>query len=61
MPAGPGTERDGAAKNDATGVETTTKSAATGEYHLANLPAGTYTLTVTATGFTKAQLQAPWT
>ncbi len=46
------------AKNDATGVETTTKSAATGEYHLANLPAGTYTITVTAPGFTKAQLRA---
>src|SRR5260370_11581115 len=46
------------AKNDATGVETTTKSAATGEYHLTNLPAGTYTITVTAPGFTKAQLRA---
>ena len=45
-------------KNDATGVESTTKSAATGEYHLSNLPAGTYTLTVTAPGFTKAQLRA---
>ncbi len=45
-------------RNDATGVETTTKSAATGEYHLANLPAGTYTITVTAPGFTKAQLRA---
>src|ERR1019366_1548125 len=46
------------AKNDATGVETTTKSAATGEYHLGNLPPGTYTVTVTAPGFTKAQLRA---
>src|SRR6516165_7779229 len=45
-------------KNDATGVEVTTKSAAMGEYHIANLPAGTYTITVTATGFTKAQLRA---
>ena len=46
------------AKNDATGVETTTKSAATGEYHLGNLPPGTYTVTVAAPGFTKAQLRA---
>ena len=46
------------AKNDATGVETTTKSAATGEYHLGNLPPGTYTVSVTAPGFTKAQLRA---
>jgi hypothetical protein len=46
------------AKNDATGVESTTKSTATGEYHLGNLPAGTYTLTATAPGFTKAQLRA---
>ncbi len=45
-------------KNDATGVEATTKSTATGEYHLGNLPAGTYTITVTAPGFTKAQLRA---
>ena len=45
-------------KNDATGVETTTKSTATGEYHLSNLPIGTYTVTVTAPGFTKAQMRA---
>jgi hypothetical protein len=45
-------------KNDATGVETTTKSTATGEYHLSNLPIGTYTVTVTAPGFTKAQIRA---
>ena len=44
-------------KNDATGVETTTKSTATGEYHLSNLPPGTYTVTVAAAGFTKAQLR----
>ena len=46
------------ARNDGTGVDSTTKSTATGEYHLANLPAGTYTITVTATGFSKAQLKA---
>src|SRR5664279_5327910 len=45
-------------KNDATGVETTTKSSTTGEYHLGNLLPGTYTITVTAAGFTKAQLSA---
>src|ERR1019366_3816136 len=45
------------AKNDATGVETTTKSTATGEYHLGSLLPGTYTVTVTAPGFTKAQLR----
>lgn len=44
-------------KNDATGVESTTKTAATGEYHLGNLQPGTYTLTVTAAGFTKAQIR----
>src|ERR1019366_1972022 len=47
-----------AAKNDATGVETTTKSSATGEYHLGSLMPGTYTVTVVAPGFTKAQLRA---
>jgi len=47
-----------AVKNDATGVETTTKSAATGEYHLGNLLPGTYTITVTSAGFTKAQVRS---
>jgi hypothetical protein len=42
-------------KNDATGVENTTKSSLTGEYHISNLPAGTYTVTVTASGFTKSR------
>jgi Carboxypeptidase regulatory-like domain len=45
-------------KNNATGIESTTKSTATGEYHIGNLQAGTYTITVTAPGFTKSQLQA---
>jgi hypothetical protein len=44
-------------KNDATGVESSANSAATGEYHLSNLPPGTYTVTVTAKGFTKAELR----
>src|ERR1022692_4717067 len=47
-----------AAKNDGTGVESTTKSTATGEYHLGNLLPGTYTVTVTAAGFTKAQVRS---
>jgi hypothetical protein len=46
------------AKNDATGVEATIKSTATGEYHLGNLLPGTYTVTVTAAGFTKAQVRS---
>ncbi|MGO9258999.1 MAG: TonB-dependent receptor domain-containing protein [Bryobacteraceae bacterium] len=45
------------AKNDATGVETSGKSTGTGEYRLSNLPPGTYTVTVTAQGFTKAQVK----
>src|SRR5215472_13426622 len=45
-------------KNEATGVETVTRSGATGEYHLANLPPGSYTITVTASGFTKAQIRS---
>ncbi len=47
-----------AVRNDATGVETTTKSTATGEYHLGNLLPGAYTITVTAPGFTKAQVRS---
>ena len=45
------------AHNDATGVENTTISTSTGEYHIVNLPGGTYTLSVTATGFSKAELK----
>ena len=45
-------------KNDATGIETTTKSTATGEYHVGNLLPGTYTITVTASGFTKSQVRS---
>jgi hypothetical protein len=46
------------ARNDATGVETNTKSTGTGEYRIANLPIGTYTITVTSPGFTKAQIRS---
>jgi len=45
------------AKNQDTGVETSSKSTSTGEYHIPNLPAGMYTIAVTASGFTKAQLR----
>ena len=38
------------AKNLATGVEYTTKSSATGQYRLSNLPGGVYTVTVAASG-----------
>ncbi len=44
------------AKNTATGIETATKSTTTGEYRLANLPIGTYTLTVTAPGFSAVKV-----
>ena len=43
------------AKNDATGVETGTRSTNTGEYRLSNLPAGSYTVTVSAAGFSQTQ------
>jgi hypothetical protein len=45
------------AQNDATGIESTTNSLSAGEYHISNLPAGTYTISVTATGFTKTSLK----
>lgn len=43
------------AKNDATGIEYTTKATTTGEYHFTSLPVGTYTLVTTAPGFASAQ------
>ena len=47
------------AKNDATGVETNTKSSrAPASIRSANLPAGLIRITVTAPGFTKAQIRA---
>ncbi len=44
------------AKNNATGVETTTTGAGAGGYRFENLPVGTYTITVTAPGFAKAEI-----
>src|ERR1700733_4445329 len=45
------------AHNDATGVDSTTTSTSTGEYRIVNLPGGTYTVIVTAAGFSKAELK----
>ncbi len=45
------------AKNDATGVETSTVSTSTGDYNIPNLPAGIYTVSVNAPGFTPAQVK----
>ena len=45
------------AHNDATGIDTTTTSTSAGEYHFYNLPAGTYSVSATAKGFSKAELR----
>ena len=45
------------ARNDATGVESSTTSTSAGEYRISNLPVGTYLITVTASGFSKAELK----
>jgi len=45
------------AHNDATGIDTTATSLAAGEYRINNLPAGIYTLTATAAGFSRAELK----
>lgn len=45
------------AHNDATGVDTTTTATTAGEYRISNLPVGTYTLSASAKGFTKAELK----
>ncbi|MBV8068999.1 MAG: TonB-dependent receptor [Acidobacteriaceae bacterium] len=45
------------AHNDATGVDTSTTSTSAGAYRFDNLPIGTYTLNVTATGFKNAQVR----
>lgn len=44
------------AHNTATGVDSTTTSTSAGDYRFENLPVGTYTLTVTAPGFSKAEI-----
>ena len=44
-------------KNEATGVEINLKSGPTGDYRVSNLPIGTYTIMVSATGFGKAELK----
>src|SRR5215469_14398057 len=45
------------AHNDATGVDVTTTASSAGEYHIYNLPVGTYSLSATAKGFTKAEIK----
>ena len=45
------------AHNDQTGVETTATSTSAGEYHFYNLPVGTYSISATAKGFSKAELR----
>jgi hypothetical protein len=44
------------ATNIETGVTATAVSTSTGQYHLGNLPVGVYKLTVTAKGFSKAEM-----
>ncbi len=44
------------AHNAATGVDATTNSRSGGEFRFENLPIGTYTITVTAPGFSKAEV-----
>jgi hypothetical protein len=43
--------------NQATGVQNTTNTTSAGDYRFENLPVGRYTLTVTATGFDKAEVR----
>ena len=45
------------ARNTSTGVEVTSKATSTGDYRIPNLPVGTYDLTVSAPGFTTAQVK----
>src|SRR6185437_9266851 len=45
------------ARNTSTGVDVTSKATSTGDYRIPNLPVGTYDLTVSAPGFTTAQVK----
>jgi hypothetical protein len=45
------------ATNTATGVQTSTTSTSSGQYRLSNLLVGTYNLSISAPGFTKAELK----
>jgi hypothetical protein len=45
------------ARNDATGLENTGTTGATGEYRISNLPAGVYTIMANAVGFSKAEMK----
>ena len=47
------------AQNEATGAKTQVPANNDGVYHLTNLPVGTYTLSVSATGFATATVQQP--
>src|SRR5215831_8382590 len=44
-------------QNVATGVKTTTKSGADGQYRFNNVPVGLYNITVTASGFATSSLK----
>jgi hypothetical protein len=45
------------AHNDATGVDVTTTASSAGEYHIFNLPVGTYSISASAKGFNKAEIK----
>jgi hypothetical protein len=45
-----------AATNGATGVVTATHTTSTGDYRFENLPVGSYSMAVSAAGFSKAQV-----
>jgi hypothetical protein len=44
------------AKNEATGVESATRSTSSGQFRFENLPVGSYALSVSATGFSRVEL-----